>query len=256
MFHAQSLRVVNPFSQSEGKYLTFNDRIRQNKLEGKPCLIIIDGKSQTGKSTLARYICKQFDENYKTFFTVNDLLNNLIEIKNNLKFENDKWILPKEMLNHWNFFDEPSLEFGTQEGFWNERNKIMIAYTSGFGFLHNHLVMALPNIKGLSDIILTNITFRITVTSRILKDNTVLRKAFIKTPIYDEFKNRYFWVTVEEYKIPIIQEDKLYDSNKTNNFFNNQLPKWNERLNPKIEIKTPTKYMKESDFDEYGINYQ
>lgn len=228
--HVDKLRVQKLFKDNSNKYPNFNQRIRQNRLEGKPNLIIIDGKSQTGKSTLARYICSEFDKDYKLFFTVDDILQYLAFLRNNLETKDDKLFLPLIYQDKWTFFDEPQLETPRQS-FWSDRNMILQAYTSSFGFLHNHLVMALPNIKGISDIILTNITFRISVMSRLKNNNEILRKAYVKIPLFNDNKNKWYWVTVEEYRIPKIDSDLNYDSRKTNNFFNVQLPKWENQLN-------------------------
>jgi hypothetical protein len=230
MPHFKRARIIHPFEKSGNNFPNFYQRIKKNLLEGKPCLIIIDGKSQTGKSTLARYICKEYDPNYKLFFTVSDILEHLQFLKSKLeKTADGKLFLPKEYQNKWTFFDEPQLETPRQT-FWAERNMILQAYTSAFGFLHNHLIMALPNIRGISDIILTNITFRISVVSHLKPDNSIMRKAYVKIPLFNDNKNKYFWVRVEDYTIPFIEKDLEYESKKTNNFFNVQLPKWEKEI--------------------------
>jgi hypothetical protein len=193
-------------------------------------MIIIDGKAQTGKSTLGDHIAKKYDPNYTLVYTVDDILNQLYKLR-------DLWFAGKmaEIYNRWIFWDEPQLETPKQE-YWSQRNMIIQAFTSSFGFLHNHLILALPNIKGLSDIILTNLSLRFSVKSYLDRDKKVVRKAYVKVPLFNEMKQKFYWTTCEEYRIPEWTLTKEYYDAKANNFFVNQLDKWKMKLGPSFKI--------------------
>jgi len=196
-------------------------------------MIIIDGKAQTGKSTLGDHIARKYDPNYKLVYTVEEILEYLHFLKD-LWFSGRK----EEIYNKWIFWDEPQLETPKQE-YWSQRNQIIQAFTSSFGFLHNHLVLALPNVKGLSDMVLTNISLRFSVVSFLNKKKEIIRKAYVKMPMYNEMKRRFYWTTVEEHTIPEWLMTKEYYDAKANNFFNTQLNKWDVKLKyePKIKVE-------------------
>ena len=118
---------------------------------------------------------------------------------------------------------------------------------SSFGWLHNHIVMTLPNIKGLSEVILTNLTMRITVKADEGKTGEIRRRAYIKKPLWSDFKNKYIWVTVESHDIPLIEKDQAYEDGKANNFFNTQLVSWKEKIDRKLDIASRPR------IDKYGV---
>ena len=196
-------------------------------------MILIDGKSQMGKSTVADYIASRYDSEYRLVYTVEDYLNYLTELR-------DKWQkgLYNECQYRWVFWDEPQMEIPRTQ-FWSERNSIIQSITSSFGFLKPSLVMALPNIKGLSDMVMTNVLFRMTIQAKLDKDKNIIRKAWIKTCYFDERRNKFGWRLVEEHTIPRLQDimqDKNYADQKIYNFFNTQLNKWREKLHIKEHI--------------------
>jgi archaellum biogenesis ATPase FlaH len=245
------LRITHPFADSGSNMPDFYRRIDNNILEGKPTIILIDGKTQSGKSTLARSICMRYNQDYKRFFTVKDFISFLNEIKNKCELTYDttgKLIfakIPNEYLFKWILFDEVELE-APIEDLWKNRNKVLTSITSGFGFLKENLIMTLPDITGVSKRIYKNITFRITTRSYLNNFKKITRKAYIKIPIYDDNKNKYFWVTVQEHTIPFIAEDHIYNAEKTHNFFFQQLPTWDKELNkPKEDYLNPNFYRRE-----------
>jgi len=211
------------FADSGVKFPTLDERINEILALGRINMIIVDGKAQTGKSTLAREIAARRDKKYITIFRIEELIEYL-------KKARELWFSGNaaEVMNHWVFFDEPQLEAARQE-YWSNRNLILQAFTSSFGFLHNHLIMALPNIKGLADNVLTNISLRMSVMSYI-KDGKIVRKAYVKKPIFAERKNKFLWVTVQDFVIPHIEKDANYDDAKAHNFFDFQVKKWEDRM--------------------------
>ncbi len=219
----RKLGIAGLYKSKRGHYPNYYERINQILRLKRINMIVIDGKAQTGKTTLARSICKKYDKNYKILFTIEDFLNHLESCKE-LYLAGEY----RKVYGRWLLFDEPQLETPKQK-FWSVRNQIIMAITSSFGFLHNHLVMALPNVKGLQDIVLTNISLRIRVESY-LKSNNIIRKGFVKIPIFAEMKQKFIWINVEINTIPLIEEDKEYDKNKAVNFFDNQLTKWRKDL--------------------------
>jgi len=243
MFKPRHPKLMN-FGQMFSEYSRMPDlfqRIVDTIRMGKPCLIVIDGKSQTGKSTLARLICQTFDQHYKTFFQVKDIIDHLNYLKGKTywnqwlddKFEwHDEYTLPYEYQNKFTFFDEPQIAGGSNYEFWSERNQILSAYTSTFGFLHQSLVMALPNIFGISPTILTNITMRIKIRSFLGRNKNIVRKAYIDIPneFATDMKGKYFWRGVEVWTIPDIEPDSEYNTRKTKNFFDVALPEWERKL--------------------------
>lgn len=232
MFRPRKFRPMqfNELMRRDEPITTHLSRIDRNMRLGLPNVIVIDGQAQTGKSTLARSIALKYDKNFKLAFTTEDILNYLKECANEYYNGNFKNILGK-----WIFFDEPQLDVPRME-FWSARNRIIQAVTSSFGFLKNNLIMALPNIKGLSDIVITNITMRVTVRCFELSDHTPIRKAYFKKVIWSEFKNKWYWKTYENHTIPYIIPDVNYDLNKADNFFKTQLTKW--RTDMRLERKT------------------
>jgi len=234
------LKITHPFEETGQTMPDFYRRIDNNILEGKPTIIIIDGKTQSGKSTLARKICIRYDPNYRRFFTIKNFIDFLNEIKGKCKLTYDdtgKLIfaeIPEEYKHIWILFDEVELE-APVENMWKNRNKVLTSITSGFGFLKQNLILTLPDLTGISKRIYKNITFRISTRSYLNSFKTITRKAFIKIPIYDDNKNKYFWVTVEDHAIPFIAEDNIYNAEKTHNFFFQQLPNWDKDINKTFE---------------------
>lgn len=237
--HPLHLKITRLYEDTGRRFPNWQKRIEQQLKLGRINMIIVDGKAQTGKSTLARYIAKKYDDKFVQIFQVEEILTYLEKLKG-------WWYAGQhdKIYNKWIFFDEPQLETPKQE-FWSQRNMVIQAFTSSFGFLHNHLIMALPNIKGLSDVILTNISMRITVKSYLGKSEDIIRKGYIKLPIWNEFKQKFFWVSVEDFTIPTIEEDCQYIADKADNFFNNQLEKWKNKL--KIKPKVNEKMREEVD---------
>lgn len=227
-FTARTLRDFQMTGQHLPNFYNRIDKIRYTNLIN---MIIIDGKSQTGKSTLAKNICEKYDPNYITVFTIEELLSYLEKCKENEDTNQGRFI----------FFDEPELEVNRNE-WWTDRNRVLTFILSSFGFLHNNIVMALPNIKGLSDIILTNISLRISVKADYDEfKKRIVRKAIIKKAIWSDMKNKFIWITTEIHTIPDIEKDMNYEQLKRHNFYDVQLPKWRSQINKNNDIKEFTK---------------
>lgn len=234
MPHWTKLRVTHPFSQSDFEFPDYHQRIDDNLTMRRPTIILIDGKSQTGKSELARMVCSEYDPDYKRFFTVDELLDYLSEIAKKCEFirdKNGKLIdvrVPPEYMRRWYLFDEVQMESPDEDRYKN-RNKVLVSIAGGFGFLLPGFIMTLPDLTGISRKLYKNITFRISTMSKLNRNREIERTAFIKLAIYDDNKNRYFWRTVEINKIPFIKESedrRIYHAEKTHNFFVTQLDKW------------------------------
>lgn len=90
-------RTLTDFQNTGHSISNFYRRIEKTMNTHLINMIVITGKSQTGKSTLARTICAKYDAEYTTVFTIEDLLNYLEKCKENESSVRNKWI----------FFDEP-----------------------------------------------------------------------------------------------------------------------------------------------------
>jgi energy-coupling factor transporter ATP-binding protein EcfA2 len=200
-------------------------------------LIVVTGKSQVGKSTLAKHMCGVFDRTYKTVFTTDQLLDYIEEIRDYYYNDYEKWLRYRYK---WIFWDEPQLETDKTE-FWSQRNIVLGMLTSSFGFLKQNMICALPNIRRLSDNLLTNLTFRVDVKAVLDRDKKIKRIAYIKKPLFIERKNKFGWVTCQIYTIPEIEEDKGYNKDKADNFFKTQLPAWRERIRNEGLYRNPIK---------------
>lgn len=226
MFNPSSKRfiVTGLFDRAGEGIPNYFRRIDDTIALGRVNIIIIDGKTQTGKSTLGRKICSMYDKDYVRVWTTEDILKHLKNMK-------EAWLNgdKKSVYGRWILFEEPQLEAPRQE-YWNQRNMIIQMITSSYGFLKQHMILTLPNVKGISDVVLTNVSLRITVRSNLNRDRKIERRGYVKIPIFNEMKNKYMWICAEEYKIPLIDMDSDYDSEKANNFFNTQLEKWEKRL--------------------------
>lgn len=230
------IRIVSPYRDASYLMPTFYERIDKQIRSKLVTLIIIDGKAQTGKSTLARSICEHYcGKEYKRFYTIQEILDYLKGwAKKIIKYNPDgSYYLDQKELdqiqNRWLLFEEPQLEASRQE-YWSERNLILQSITSSYGFLHNPLIMTLPNIKGITDMVMTNISLRITVRAWENSLGNMVRKAYIRLPEFNEMKNKWYWTTVQHHTIPFIEADPLYNAEKAHNFFVNQLDKWNNSL--------------------------
>lgn len=219
--------VISPYSEEKKRIPDFRKRIRDNTKITGVNIIIIDGKSQTGKSTLADWLCRQYDEDFALCYTVEDVLKHFEKIKNMYNNESDHGLA----FNRWIFWDEPQNEI-PRLMFWSERNMVIQKLTSSFGFLKPSMVMALPNIKGLSEMVITNILFRISVKAFLKKDE-VVRHGYVKVPLFNEIKNKFYWTVVEDFKIKELKEvtsDKSeYMKRKVTNFFT-QLEAWRKDI--------------------------
>jgi hypothetical protein len=205
--------IISPYQEQDLRLPNWRERINKVLKLQSVNVILIDGRTQSGKTMLGQYIAKEYDPDFKTFFTVQEIINYF------KKFENNRWIL----------LEEPQLE-ANRLRFWDERNLIMSMFISAFGFTKNSLIMTLPNIKGISDMLLTNISMRITVISDLDKGDKIKRIAFIKKPIYNARRDKYIWTTVENYPIPELQVDQDYLIRKKANF-GMKLNEWDKRLN-------------------------
>lgn len=230
MFKIKHYNIISPFNSTKKNVNIKNweYRINERILKGGICLIVIDGMSQSGKSTLGEWICRNFD------ITFNPELQIVYEPKqiiDYLKYIKEKWYggEKEKILNKWIFWDEPQVSIPKQK-FWDERNQIARDLTSTWGFLKQHLVMALPNISGISDTILTNILFRIHI-KMFLTEKGILRIAYCKTPYYNEYNKKWYWITFQQFLIPNISFSEIYYNKKIKNFFENLLPKWEKILN-------------------------
>lgn len=218
--------VKSPYAEVKKDFPDFRKRIHDNTIITGVNIIIIDGKSQTGKSTLADWICKEQDREYSLCYKVEDVLKHFENLK-------EIWDSGKHMIcwNRWLFWDEPQNEI-PRLMFWSERNMVVQKLTSSFGFLKPSMVMALPNIKGLNEMILTNVLFRITVRA-FLKKKEIVRRGYVKIPIFNEIKNKFYWTTVENFKIPdlveITKDNSEYMNRKVTNFFT-QLSAWRQDI--------------------------
>jgi len=238
MTNWSNLAITLPFQHDSFEFPDFWKRIDENIAMGRPTIIPIDGKSQTGKSTVARLICRTYASIYHRFFTVDSLINYLSECGSKCKFTFNsnhrpiKVFVPPELYKQWFLFDEIQLE-APDEKRYTDRNLVLLAITSGFGFLKPNLIMTMPDLTGISRKVYKNITFRMSTTAHLGPHREIVRDAWIKTAIYDDNKNRYFWRTVEKYRIPVIKEtedDRIYDSEKAHNFFHVQLEKWKSQM--------------------------
>lgn len=209
---------------SNENFPSFWERIEYIKELKRINIIVIDGKAQTGKSTLARYIAKRYDPDPIRVWTLEQLMDYL-EMAEKLYYSGRF----AEILNKFIVMEEPQLDSPKQE-FWSARNAVIQAITSSFGFLKNHLILALPNIYGLSNTVYTNITLRMSVYSKLDKNRKIVRFANIQKPIWSDFKHKFYWRSVENYKIPELEEEKGYIDEKANNFFKIHLKRWKEKL--------------------------
>jgi len=222
----RGIKFTQLYKSSGERYPTFWQRINEIRELERVNMIIVDGKAQTGKSTLAQYIAKHYDINHKTVFTVKEILDYVKEIGEVYFNDYERW---KTLRYKWVFWDEPQLEAVRNE-WWSQRNTVIQLITSSYGFLKLNLIMALPNIKGLSDIILTNISMRISVKSVLDFNRKIKRIATIRKPFFLEHRNKFVWIAVETFNIPDIPMDLKYENDKAHNFFKVQLPAWHERL--------------------------
>jgi hypothetical protein len=212
-------RTLGEFAQSGKNIAGYQRRIYNREKAGLINMIIIDGVSQSGKTTFGREICRANDKNYVTIFSVTELLNFIKSCKETSEYGKYKWIL----------YDEPELDVDRANWF-DERNKVLAFILSSYGFLHLNIVMCLPNIRRLSDTILTNISMRISIkTDYDELKNTISRRALIKKAVYSEYKNKFIWITVEFHRIPAIEKDTEYEARKRSNFYD-RLPVWEKMV--------------------------
>lgn len=208
----RSFPIVSPYSEAPLKFDNFWTRIDKILKMQSVNIILIDGRTQTGKSTFAEHIARHYDKDYKIFFTVKDLVN---YFKN---FEYNRWII----------LEEPQLEANRMR-FWDERNMVMAMFVSAFGFTKNNLIMTLPALKGIADILLTNISLRITIVNHLNFKDEVVREAYIKKPVFNAKRDKWIWVTTEQHNIPTLPIDAGYLEKKKINF-DEKLTEWNNRL--------------------------
>jgi hypothetical protein len=239
MVYFRTVGLHSPYGRETPKFPNFYRRIEKRIKLGLINILIIDGQTQTGKSTLGRKICSSYDSTYTKIFTVKDFLDYFFKCKEDLGINESGQITKPENIskvwNKWILFDEIEVEANRME-FWSEKNVVLMYIVSSFGWLHNHIVMTLPNIKGLSEIILTNLTMRITVKADEGKTGEIRRMAYIKKPIWSDMKNKYIWVTIEHHSIPLIEKDQSYEDGKANNFFNVQLVSWKAKIDKKLGL--------------------
>lgn len=191
-------------------------------------LIIMDGRTQTGKTTFARYLAEQYDINYNLFFNVEDIILYFQKEVKRVKEYIEKTGEYPEFQNRWVVYDEPQLDAPRQQ-FWDERNRVLSAFCSAYGFTHTHLIMCLPNIKGIQDSLLTNISLRMTIVSDLDRNDNIVRKALVKIPKFNEMRNRYFWTICQIHTIPFIEENWEYNKRKLQNF-DEKLNEWQGML--------------------------
>lgn len=191
-------------------------------------LIIMDGRTQAGKTMFARFLAESYDPKYNLFFNVEDIIIYFqSEIKRVKEYIERTGVYPP-FENRWIVYDEPQLDAPRQQ-FWDERNRVLSAFSSAYGFTHTHLIMCLPNIKGIQDTLLTNISLRMTIVSDLDRNDNIVRKAFVKIPKFNESKNKYFWTVCQIHTIPFIEENWEYNKKKLANF-DEKLNEWQAML--------------------------
>lgn len=221
------LNITPLFHNEKYKYPNYFQRIDECIFLGLLPIIIIDGKSQTGKSTLAKYICRTYDKNFITTFRMEQILEWL-------GWVDEEWRSGRSynVKGRFIMYDEPQADAPTTD-FQSPRNKIVKKFFSMSGMLKIGLVMALPDLLGISKTLYRNILMRISLTVRKV-GNEKRRYGFVKIPFYDEFANKYKWLTVERFPIPELPHDEPeYMKLKNENFFDVQLPKWREEMGMK-----------------------
>lgn len=229
MVKIKRIKIRHVWNKIEEKIPDLFQRINDNIMQKAPTVILIDGKTQTGKSTLARYICSRYDPNYTTIFTVEDFLKYLNFLYSKLENIDGELMLPKQYCYKWILFDEVELETPSQK-FYADKNIVLQSIIAGFGFLKQNMIMTLPDLRGISELLYINITMRISVKRFLNYNKEIVRTAFIKIPLYNDNKRKYWWINVQASKIQPIETDKVYNTNKTKNFFETQLPKWTTQL--------------------------
>jgi hypothetical protein len=213
-------RMTDPFANTRVEIAGVFDRIDSYLRMKKVCIILVDGQIQNGKSTFARWLVSKYDSSPEIIFTAEKLLEYLNNNIDNPKIQN-KWIL----------FDELELQAGSTE-FRTDRNFVIRAVISSFGYLHNHLIMTCPSMKGIDAQVREMINWRITIRTYEYKKQ-LIRKAYVKKPYWDK-NEKMKWLTFEELKIPIVERSLDYETNKINNF-KSSLIAHQERLNKKIK---------------------
>jgi hypothetical protein len=214
-----NLRKLRDFQKNDFGIDGYLRRIKRREKAGLINMIIIDGISQSGKTTFGRSICEVFDPNYVTIFKIRELMKFLRELKSRGEYKDYVWVL----------IDEPQNEVDKNE-WWDQRNKALTKIMSSYGFQHVNVVMCLPNVKRLSDSILTNLSLRISVVANFNeRTNEIVRKAFIKKAMWSDKKNKHIWITTEVHTIQDIPKNEEYEKRKRDVYYNN-LEEWDKEL--------------------------
>lgn len=218
----KSFPIISPYKEQDVRISNWRERIDEILKLHSVNVILIDGRTRSGKSRLAKFIAYERDPNFKRFWSIKDIISYAFN------FENDRWII----------LEEPQLE-ANRLRFWDDRNLVLSMFISAYGFTNNHLIMTLPNIKGISDMLLTNVSLRITVVARLNNKDQIVRKAYFKKALWNEKRQKYIWTTVEEFTIPNIDDDPNYEEDKRKNFME-KLKEWDKRLNDRTYEETQT----------------
>ena len=215
----QRFDIKSPYSMGTFRGLTYRERINIRINRGLICETLIDGISQSGKSTKGEMLCKEYDPNYTLVQTVEDIIRYVENLKR--LYKQGKY---NRVFNRWILWDEPEAEVPKQQ-FWDDRNIIADQMVSTWGFLKQHLVLCLPDTSKIR--ITPNILMKISVVVKGRKPN-LKRTGYVRLPFFNQKTQKWGWTLnpVEQFNIEEYKFSESYEKRKVDFFFNNLVPRW------------------------------
>lgn len=223
--HAPKLgfRPGSPFRSNDAwRQPSIFDQINENNACGMINFVPVEGRSQSGKSTLGWWICTRYDPSPVLVYTADELLDLMDNYTR--RFEAGD----RTMLYKWVMFDEPQQEaFNKRES--DARADAIVQVVNGFGFLKQNLCVCLPDLGEIGKhIYTTNLTIRIVIKVR-RKHGQVYRTGYVYQGSKPIWETKWKWYDKGYFRIPWIDLPAGYMPRKTDNF-KDKLGRWRDDL--------------------------
>lgn len=208
------------------------DRIDYNTSLGKINTIVIEGASQSGKTTFGEIVCEHYRKP-TLWYSIEDIFKTMDEWDAVYQNAKDKGIPILEAIEPlrygWFLFDEPDLEAPKQR--WKDaRTQAITRVINSYGIFKANLVLCLVDAEELGKGFYNNLTYRVRMSVKKV-GGAIVRKATFYRPHKFIGQKEFRWYAVGEYIVPEKQMSNEYYTAKLSNLFDDKLKRWKAETN-------------------------
>ncbi|MCX6820651.1 MAG: hypothetical protein NT016_01760 [Candidatus Aenigmarchaeota archaeon] len=225
-----SSRPLSPFRTSDLRQPSCFDRTDDNMFCGKINVVVIEGPSQSGKTTLGGWWATRYDPKPRLLYNAREALDMCKEYLALYREEEERGvdITRRSMLWKWNVLDEPQQEAPSAKWL-DERAQVIAQIVNGYGFLKQNLVLTLPDLGDIGKRVYSNnLTYRIKVDVRKIAGKAS-RRAYFYFPYKPIWKDKWTWKDAGYMDVPRIVLPEGWAARKLVNF-DEKLERWEKNL--------------------------